>query len=156
MGPLCELEVQHGVQLGTGYKNNQEFVKYIAQEQRDLLISMLSKMRFFGIQFDGSTDSANIEELFLVLFFDPYSEMERCMFEANLFTVRQPKSCNAEGLYECFMRAFSYMHVTDWQNKLVGIGCDGANVNMGVNGLRGLVEASVSWVVIFWCLVHSS
>ena len=75
MGLLCELEAQHGVQLGTGYKNNQaccEFVKYIAQEQRDLLISMV---RFFGIQFDGNTDSANIEEeLFLVLFFDPYQK----------------------------------------------------------------------------------
>ena len=72
---------------------------------------------------------------------------------SKFFTVRQPKSCNAEGLYECFMRAFSYMHVTDWQNKLVGIGCDGANVNMDVNGLRGLIEASVPWVVTFWCLI---
>jgi len=40
MAPICELEEKHGVDLGSGYKNDQTcatFVEYIAQEQRTLL-----------------------------------------------------------------------------------------------------------------------
>ena len=36
----------------------------------------------------------------------------------------------------------------------MGLGCDGASVNMGANGLRGLLEQAVPWVICFWCLVH--
>ena len=36
----------------------------------------------------------------------------------------------------------------------MGIGCDGANVNLGTNGFRGYIEKSVPWAVSFWCLVH--
>ena len=47
MAPLCTLEEQHGVDLGSGYKNDQacaEFVEYIAQERKDVLNSTLSKV----------------------------------------------------------------------------------------------------------------
>ena len=33
-------------------------------------------------------------------------------------------------------------------------GCDGASVNIGAGGLRGSLEKSVPWVVVFWCLAH--
>ena len=44
--------------------------------------------------------------------------------------------------------------MVDWKQKLVGIRCDGASVNMGANGLHGLLEQDVSWVISFWCLIH--
>ena len=54
MSAICELEQHHGVDLGQSYK-----------------------AKYFPVQSDGSTDAANIEEeLFVVLYFDPYSKDE--------------------------------------------------------------------------------
>lgn len=77
MAPLCALEEKHGINLGSGYKNDKAcatFVEYIAQEQRELLANTLSKAKFFSIQSDGSTDAANVEnELFVALYLDPHA-----------------------------------------------------------------------------------
>lgn len=158
MSALCQLEEKHGVDLGAGYKNNQAcatFVDYIAQAQREVLLSRLAKAKFFSIQADSSTDSGNIEdELFLVQYFDPHGDDGKVHTRDKFLTVRQPNSSNAEGLYECFVRALSYVGVADWESKLIGFGCDGTNVNIGAHGLRGYLEESVPWVVVFWCLAH--
>ena len=44
--------------------------------------------------------------------------------------------------------------VSDWKSKLIGFGCDGASVNMGARGLRGFLQLSMPWMVVFWCLAH--
>ena len=65
MSAFCQLEEKHGVDLEVGYKNNQAcatFVDYIAEAQREVLLSMLAKANFFSIQVDSSTDSGNIED----------------------------------------------------------------------------------------------
>lgn len=63
MTPLCELQAkQHGVQLGTGYKNNQAcsvFIKYIVKEQH--------------------------------IYFDPYADNGKVHIRSKIFAVRQPK-----------------------------------------------------------------
>ena len=78
MSALCQLEEKHGVDLGAGYKNNQAcatFVDYIAQAQREVLLSRLAKAKFFSIQADSSADSGNIEDkLFLVQYFNPHGD----------------------------------------------------------------------------------
>ena len=78
MASLCHLIEKHGVGLGTGYKNEQacaNFVQYIGKDQRLQLVDILSKAKYFSIQIDGSTDSANVEEeVFLTLYFNPYSD----------------------------------------------------------------------------------
>ena len=74
---LCELQERHGVDLGSAYKNEKAcatFVDYISLQQQRMLVNLLARARFFSLQLDGSADSANIEdELFLVVFCDPYS-----------------------------------------------------------------------------------
>ena len=80
-------------------------------------------------------------------------QMGECMCD-KFFTVRRPNRSNAEGLYECFIRALSLIGVNDWQSKLIGFGCNDANVNIGGHGLRSYLEESVPWVVICWCLAH--
>ena len=47
-----------------------------------------------------------------------------------------------------------YMGITDWEKRMIGLGCDGCNANMGERGLRGLLQQSIPWVVVFWCLAH--
>lgn len=92
MAPLCELQAKHGVELGTGYKNNQAcavFIEYIAEKQRILLNEKLKKAKYFSIQADGSTDCANKEEeLFHALFFDPYADDGKVHVRSKFFAVR--------------------------------------------------------------------
>ena len=99
--------------------------------------------------------TANIEEeLFLVVYFDPSADDGKIHVRNRLFAVRQPVRANAEGLFECFTRALDYVNIVNWKDKLVGFGCDGANVNIGANGLRGFLEEHAPWIVMFWCLAH--
>ena len=62
----------------------------------------------------------------------------------KFFAVCQPSSGNAEGLFDALNRAFVRMDIadSDWKNRLVGLGCDGTNVNMGLHGLRGYLEVT--------------
>ena len=121
MSPLCELQTKHGIELGSGYKNNQAcsvFINYVAEEQRILLNERLNRAKYFSIQADGSTDCANKEEeLFLVLFFDPYTDDGKVHVCSKFSAVRQPKNGTVAGLYESLMRAFDHMNVKDWKNK---------------------------------------
>jgi len=47
-----------------------------------------------------------------------------------------------------------YVGVDSEPEKLIGLGCDGANVNVGDHGLKGLLQASRPWLVTVWCLAH--
>ena len=61
-------------------------MEYIALEQRQILAPTLEKASIFSIQVNGSCDSANIEdELFIALYFDPYTSDGKIMFAANFF-----------------------------------------------------------------------
>jgi hypothetical protein len=66
MSSLCELEERHGVDLGSGYKNNQActtFLEYVAQDFREQLATLLGKVKFFSIPADGSTDAGKRSDL---------------------------------------------------------------------------------------------
>ena len=88
MQPLCELQERHGVKLGLGYKNDHAcstFVEFIACDlQQNQLAQINSRSKFFSLQADASTNSGKVQnELFLILYFDPYCADARCMFEIN-------------------------------------------------------------------------
>ena len=96
MGPLCQLEERHGVDLGQGYKNElacATFIDYIAQEQRQGLAASLSRARFFDLQADGSTDAGNIEDkIFLAVYCDPCAADGRVHVRSkHFFSVRRPQ-----------------------------------------------------------------
>ena len=88
------------------------------------------------------------------MYFNPYSDDRKVHVQDKFLAIRRLKCSNTEGLFECFKRALAHAGIADWENKLVGIGCDGTNVNLGTNGFRGYIEKSVPWAVSFWCLVH--
>ena len=49
MAPLCQLKERHGINLGTGYKNNQactQFVEFIAKVEQQNLVEVLSKAHY--------------------------------------------------------------------------------------------------------------
>ena len=158
MKSLCQVQERHGINLGGCYKNEHAcatFVEYIAQDLQGQLGESLHKAKFYSIQMDGSTDSGNIEEeLFLVVYFDPFSADGSVHVRNRYFCVRQPKSVCATGLFESFERALAYVEVDQKPSKLIGFGCDGANVNMGDNGVKGLIQSDRPWVIAVWCLAH--
>ena len=49
------------------------------------------------------------------------------------------------------------MEVTplEWKSKMIGLGCDGTNSNLGsCSGLKGNIQKDVPWVIVSWCLAH--
>ena len=64
--------------------------------------------------------------------------------------MRQPNTVCASGIFEAFQRALSYQH----SKLFIGFGCDGANVNMGDNGVKGLIQSDKPWVVTVRCFAH--
>ena len=88
---ICELEARHGVNIGSSYTNDtnaRAFVHYIAEAQRQNLISIIEKKRFYSILIDGSTDSGNIDnELILLVSFDINGPDEEVNTLINYFKI---------------------------------------------------------------------
>ena len=99
---ICELEAQHGVELGTSYLNKsagKTFCHYSAKECKENVVEALRKAHFFSILMDGTTDKDNIEdELFLVLWCDVDGADEMIYTRASYFAVDRPKDATAVGL----------------------------------------------------------
>ena len=122
---------------------------------KNILVMLYIKQSFFSIQMNGSTDSGNIEEeLFLVIYFNPYVTDGSVHIHNRYFCVRQPKSVDAAGLFECLERALDYLGVDIKSKKLIGFGCDGASVNIAKQGVRGLIQVDRPWLITVWCLAH--
>jgi len=158
MGSICELEERHGTNLGSGYKNDHScamFIEFIAREQAESLVSTIGKCHFFSLQADGTTDCGNIEnELFMILYLDPYCTDGQVHIRNRFLTTRYLKSGTAEGLYDAFGNALKYMGLEESKAKLIGFGCDGTNVNIAEGGLKGLLNKEFPWLIVNWCLSH--
>ena len=128
MNSLCQLQERHGVKLGECYKNDHAcatFVEYIARDLQCQLGESLHKAKFYSIQMDGSTDSANKEEeLFLVVYFDPFSTDGSVHILNRYLCVCPPRSVCATGLFEAFERALAYLKLDQQPSKLIGFGCE--------------------------------
>ena len=115
---------------------------------------------FFSLMIDSSTDCANIdEELFKVLYFDPYSGSEDGMVHVrdNFFAVHHLSRRTGEGLYICVKKTLAYMGMTplEWQCKMIGLGCDGTNSNIeSGSGLKGYLTKDIPWLIVSWYLAH--
>ena len=59
---------------------------------------------------------------------DMYIQDGRVHVRDKFLTVQRPRNPNAAGLYECFVRALSFVGIRDWQSKITGFGCDGASL----------------------------
>jgi hypothetical protein len=156
---LCELDKRHDVDLGEKYLNDHgcaAFIHFIAADLKAQLQEAISRARFFSIQIDGSIDAGNCEaELFLAIYLNKYHHDGKLHTCNSFVSVRQPKTGTGEDLFNCLKAAFSYVGIDDWKQKLVGLGCDGAQANISEgNGLHGFLKAVVPWIAVSWCLAH--
>lgn len=151
---ICELEVHHGVSLGTSYINEtagKEMMHYIAESRRQELKQTLAKSKFFSLLLDGSTDTANIDnELILAVWCDRDGSDEKIHTRMEYFTVVRPQSVTAKGLFNVLETALQGLGIKEISAekclKLVGIGTDGASANIAASWLKGLVESRLCWV----------
>jgi len=128
------------------------FVDFIAESLQLDMYKVLHSCKFFSLQMDGGTDAANIEEeIFLSTYLDVRDSDCFVHVRNNFFCVCQPMSTTAVGLSNCVTRALSYIGI-DKIEKLVGFGCDGANVNIGDDRLRGKLEVDRPWLVTTWLI----
>ena len=159
---ICELEVRHGVNLGSAYKTEtaaKTFTHYIAESERQKLVHTLQSAKFFSLLMDGSTDAGNIDnDLLLVVWFDKEGVGENVCTHSSYFKVNRPSSVSAEGLFQVLADTLQSLGITvvsrEEAAKLVGIGTDGAAANVAGAGLKGLVEDQLPWVFWMWCLAH--
>ena len=49
----------------------------------------------------------------------------------SYLSLQEVQHANAQGIYEAIDRAFISHGLVGWKDKLVGMGCDGAPVNIG-------------------------
>ena len=108
---------------------------------------------------DELTDVNKIDdELFLVQWYDIDGIDEKIHSRMDFFTVSRPGSGGAKGLFECLQSALQQIGISalivENSKMLVGIGTDGASVNIVAAGLKGLVEGELQWIFWMWCLAH--
>ena len=144
----------------TSDTNAREFVHFIAESQREELICILKEAKFFSLLLDGSTDTANYEnELLLVVWFDCKGANEMVRTHSSYFKVCRPSAVTAQGLFQMLQEVLqSVLGIQEMDEKecakLVGIGTDGASVNIARRGLKGLLEPKLPWLFWMWCIAH--
>ena len=79
---------------------------------------------------------------------NPYSVLEDGMMYVwdNFFAVRHLSLETGEGLYIFVKKALAYMGITPlkWHCKMIGLGCDGTNANIGSgSGLKSYLTADI-------------
>ena len=79
----------------------------------------MSRVNFFSLQADGTTDLGNIEdELFLAVYFDNSAVDHKVRVVNRFFSVRRPNSGSAKGLFDCLKQAVKYVGLSnDWNKK---------------------------------------
>ena len=51
----------------------------------------------------------------------------------------------------------AYMQITplEWKARMIRLGCDGTNANIGSGGgLKSYLQEDIPWVIVTWCLAH--
>ena len=161
---ICELEVRHGVKLGSAYKTEtaaKSFTHYIAESQRKQLVHTLQSTKFFSLLMDGSTDVGNVNnELLLVVWFDKEGVDEKVFTHISHLKVTKPSSVSAQGLFQVTDALQSVgLGITEVSPeecaKLVGVGTDEAASNVANAGLKGLMEDKLPWL-FSWLTMMSS
>ena len=89
-----------------------------------------------------------------MLSFEANSNDRKVHVRSMFLAVQEIKRAYAEGLLQCFKNAMSHVGISDWETKIIGFACDETNANIAAGELRGHLEESMAWIVVFWCLSH--
>ena len=167
---LLDLEQRHAVDVGHAYHTTdsaKQFTTYIARSQRQEFLNTLPKDSFFSLLMDGTTDVAVVEDEVIVIVYCNIDDVdEEITSNSRFLSLHIPQKADANGLLACVRDAMYTLGVenamdsksvlaVDTHPVLVGIGTDGASVNLGAhNGLRGQIQNALPWLFWSWCYAH--
>ncbi|XP_041357942.1 zinc finger protein 862-like isoform X3 [Gigantopelta aegis] len=149
---ILELQKIHGVQLGQGYSYDKacgDFVDCIEEVAMNDLNKCLAS--YLSVLIDGSTDSSTTERESVFILF-----MENGITKIKFLSLESAPSSDAAGVITALESALQRTGLTNWKSKCVGLGCDGASVNLGIrNGvIAKMREAGIPWLVGIHCYNH--
>ena len=126
------------------------FGDFIGRYNVDLLKKHLDKINYFSVLTDGSTGASfTVQEAMYILF------LNDGVPKVRYFSVESVKNANAAGIQESIQTAFNRFGVTKFEDCIVGLNADGANVSMGpLNGLGKIVKDSAPWLQLVHCFNH--
>ena len=100
--------------------------------------------------FDGATDKS-VCEVELVYVRYVIGGQAR-----NQYLLCQPiEHAHADGIFGAIDQAFRDVGVENWRSKVVGVGCDGASVNLGRNNsVATRITENMNYIVLMHCVAH--
>lgn len=150
---LLQLQECNGLLLGRAYRNRTaacDFIESIATVIHREKIKSIKSGGFFSLLIDGSTDvSVKEQEIVHVKFLENGKPVTIFL---GLITV---ENGTAEGILEGVDKFFSQIGMLNWKTKLVGLGTDGASVNIGTQGgLGAILKKDVPYLIQIHCIAH--
>ena len=123
------------------------FGDYIGEVKVESFKKDFAKATYYSVLTDGSTDTSIIEEEAIYVLFS-----DDGIPKTKYFSIENVKHGNVEGLHDAIKTAFERFGIKNFEKSIVGLNCDGANVNMGINnGLVKLVKDSALWLELVHC-----
>ena len=156
---FCELELRHGVNLGSSYlheNSGQEFTHFKAEARRQEIFTIISNVPFFSLLMDSSSNIEN--EVISIVWCNIKSKDEKIRTYFDFLTVERLEISDTDGLYKslkCGLECLGINAVNEEAcKKLVRIATVGTSVNFASRDLRGMVEQELGWMFWMWCLAH--
>ena len=149
-----ELQKLHVKFQARAYENEsacRDFILNISNFLFDKLVrEKLSRVNFFAILCDGSTDHSITEQEVVYVAYDDPDSFQPCL---KFFHLVSPKdSQDARSLKECILSTFEDHGMKDLIPNMVFLASDGALVNSGKNsGIIRLLQEDFPWVSFIWC-----
>lgn len=151
---ITELDEVKGLNVGTQYRNIpkcQEFASAIAEVQQLEMQNHLKQCKFAAVIVDGSTDSSSIENEMVYI--------QTCLngsTKTNFVRCCQIQRGNAIGIVEAIKKSVeTLLPWSDFVEKLVALGSDGASVMLGKhNGVIALLQSEQPSVIAVHCSGH--
>ena len=110
------------------------FGDYIGEVTVESFKKDFAKATYYSVLTDGNTDASIIEEEAIYVLF-----LDDSIPKTKYFSIENVKHGNAEGLHDAIKTEFERFGIENFEKSIVGLNCDGANVNMGIsNGLGKL------------------
>ena len=150
---LLSLQECNGLHLGKAYRNRTAacmFIDSIASVIRKRVVDNIKKAEFFSVMIDGSTD-VSVKEQEIV-----YVKLLKGGRAVTCFLgLIQLRSGDANGILAGLESFFLELNLENWKSKVVGLGTDGASVNLGSQGGLGtILKRDAPYLIHIHCIAH--
>ena len=146
------LDIMKGVDIGSTYHSQRavrEFVRSIADVERNQHKELYNAAKFISVMSDGSTDSSVVEQEIVYMRFALQG-----VVHTYFLGLKPVEKADAEHIHDAI--CFQATQVgTDWREKLVAVGTDGASVMTGPkSGVVVRLKEDKSYVIGMHCMNH--